>query len=111
MIGRCYINKYHSTTSVQARLAQSVERKALNLVVVGSRPTVGVRFFFLVSVLFSSSAFSYFGLLILLFVSANEYTSKIIEPMLTRTITEENVKKALPSVLYRSMGLLYPLSS
>ena len=26
----------------QARLAQSVERKALNLVVVGSRPTVGV---------------------------------------------------------------------
>ena len=28
--------------SLQARLAQSVERKALNLVVVGSRPTVGV---------------------------------------------------------------------
>ena len=26
----------------QARLAQSVERKALNLVVVGSSPTVGV---------------------------------------------------------------------
>ena len=28
--------------SLQARLAQSVERKALNLVVVGSSPTVGV---------------------------------------------------------------------
>ena len=27
---------------LQARLAQSVERKALNLVVVGSSPTVGV---------------------------------------------------------------------
>ena len=27
---------------MQARLAQSVERKALNLVVVGSSPTVGV---------------------------------------------------------------------
>ena len=50
MIGRCYINKYHSTTSVQARLAQSVERKALNLVVVGSSPTVGV-FLFLILLL------------------------------------------------------------
>ena len=30
----------------QARLAQSVERKALNLVVVGSSPTVGVHAFF-----------------------------------------------------------------
>jgi hypothetical protein len=29
-----------------ARLAQSVERKALNLVVVGSSPTVGVSYFF-----------------------------------------------------------------
>jgi hypothetical protein len=29
-----------------ARLAQSVERKALNLVVVGSSPTVGGFFFF-----------------------------------------------------------------
>ena len=28
----------------KARLAQSVERKALNLVVVGSSPTVGVLF-------------------------------------------------------------------
>ena len=28
-------------TSAQARLAQSAERKALNLVVVGSSPTVG----------------------------------------------------------------------
>ena len=28
--------------SIQARLAQSAERKALNLVVVGSSPTVGV---------------------------------------------------------------------
>ena len=50
MIGRCYINKYHSTISVQARLAQSVERKALNLVVVGSSPTVGV-FLFLILLL------------------------------------------------------------
>ena len=38
----------HSTVAIvsqqidQARLAQSVERKALNLVVVGSSPTVGV---------------------------------------------------------------------
>ena len=31
-------------TSQQARLAQSVERKALNLVVVGSSPTVGANF-------------------------------------------------------------------
>ena len=30
----------------EARLAQSVERKALNLVVVGSSPTVGVFFTF-----------------------------------------------------------------
>ena len=30
---------------VKARLAQLVERKALNLVVVGSSPTVGVPFF------------------------------------------------------------------
>ena len=30
----------------KARLAQSVERKALNLVVVGSRPTVGAFWFF-----------------------------------------------------------------
>ena len=30
----------------EARLAQSVERKALNLVVVGSNPTVGVFLFF-----------------------------------------------------------------
>ena len=29
---------------LQARLAQSAERKALNLVVVGSSPTVGVAF-------------------------------------------------------------------
>ena len=29
-------------TQIKARLAQSVERKALNLVVVGSSPTVGV---------------------------------------------------------------------
>ncbi|PKI45810.1 hypothetical protein CRG98_033817 [Punica granatum] len=32
--------------SGEARLAQSVERKALNLVVVGSSPTVGVTFSF-----------------------------------------------------------------
>ena len=31
----------------QARLAQSVERKALNLVVVGSSPTVGDHFLFI----------------------------------------------------------------
>ena len=30
------------STLITARLAQSVERKALNLVVVGSSPTVGV---------------------------------------------------------------------
>ncbi len=34
----------------EARLAQSVERKALNLVVVGSSPTVGASFCFLLSV-------------------------------------------------------------
>ena len=32
----------HDTQTAQARLAQPVERKALNLVVVGSSPTVGV---------------------------------------------------------------------
>ena len=32
----------HCIDSLQARLAQSVERKAFNLVVVGSSPTVGV---------------------------------------------------------------------
>ena len=32
-------------TDIEARLAQSVERKALNLVVVGSSPTVGVSLF------------------------------------------------------------------
>jgi hypothetical protein len=31
-----------SQMKITARLAQSVERKALNLVVVGSSPTVGV---------------------------------------------------------------------
>ena len=31
----------NSRNFTQARLAQSAERKALNLVVVGSRPTVG----------------------------------------------------------------------
>ena len=36
----------------QARLAQLVERKALNLVVVGSSPTVGDHFFFLRAFLF-----------------------------------------------------------
>ena len=36
--------------AVKARLAQSVERKALNLVVVGSSPTVGV-FLFLILLL------------------------------------------------------------
>ncbi|KAF8113706.1 hypothetical protein N665_0046s0055, partial [Sinapis alba] len=35
--------------SQQARLAQLVERKALNLVVVGSSPTVGACFFFISS--------------------------------------------------------------
>ena len=35
-------------TSQQARLAQSVERKALNLVVVGSSPTVGELCFFII---------------------------------------------------------------
>ena len=32
---------FYKTTSAQARLAQSAERKALNLVVVSSSPTVG----------------------------------------------------------------------
>ena len=35
----------HFSPFHQARLAQSVERKALNLVVVGSSPTVGVYYF------------------------------------------------------------------
>ena len=38
---RC-ANKTLQLLSSKARLAQSVERKALNLVVVGSSPTVGV---------------------------------------------------------------------
>ena len=37
-----YANKTLQLLSSKARLAQSVERKALNLVVVGSSPTVGV---------------------------------------------------------------------
>ena len=37
---------------MKARLAQLVERKALNLVVVGSSPTVGARFFLLVFLVF-----------------------------------------------------------
>jgi hypothetical protein len=43
---RCmlYNNKYIFIT--KARLAQLVERKALNLVVVGSSPTMGVSFFY-----------------------------------------------------------------
>lgn len=44
----------------QARLAQLVERKALNLVVVGSSPTVGDSFFF-----FPPSGLSYLYLLTL----------------------------------------------
>ena len=35
------VSEQVSATSATARLAQSVERKALNLVVVGSSPTVG----------------------------------------------------------------------
>ena len=45
----------------EARLAQSVERKALNLVVVGSSPTVGVFlffFFFAFALLISVSVFA-----------------------------------------------------
>ena len=46
------MNFYYRVVSIvlQARLAQSAERKALNLVVVGSSPTVGVfvsHFFYL----------------------------------------------------------------
>ena len=36
------LNAVSNVGSTSARLAQSVERKALNLVVVGSSPTVGV---------------------------------------------------------------------
>ena len=38
----CTRRKIFQTFGCKARLAQSVERKALNLVVVGSSPTVGV---------------------------------------------------------------------
>ena len=38
----CTRSKIFETLGCKARLAQSVERKALNLVVVGSSPTVGV---------------------------------------------------------------------
>ena len=40
-----YSNK-NVTFTILARLAQSVERKALNLVVVGSSPTVGAFHFY-----------------------------------------------------------------
>jgi hypothetical protein len=40
--GKVVLQSYLITTLADARLAQSVERKALNLVVVGSSPTVGV---------------------------------------------------------------------
>ena len=36
------LSEFQNAYSLQARLAQSAERKALNLVVVGSSPTVGV---------------------------------------------------------------------
>ena len=39
-----FILREEQTKSSEARLAQSAERKALNLVVVGSSPTVGVLF-------------------------------------------------------------------
>ena len=44
---RCLFNQNHvlsiwTIINVEARLAQSAERKALNFVVVGSSPTVGV---------------------------------------------------------------------
>ena len=42
----------NAASLLQARLAQLVERKALNLVVVGSSPTVGVAFFFFNFILF-----------------------------------------------------------
>ena len=38
----CVANAPHNFARAEARLAQSAERKALNLVVVGSSPTVGV---------------------------------------------------------------------
>ena len=41
---------------LSARLAQSAERKALNLVVVGSSPTVGVAFYFCVCVAVSKTS-------------------------------------------------------
>ena len=41
----CAMNTHHTVLQTLARLAQSVERKALNLVVVGSSPTVGVSIF------------------------------------------------------------------
>ena len=47
------VQKYHSFHP--ARLAQSVERKTLNLVVVGSSPTVGIFFCFLLTFFFSVS--------------------------------------------------------
>ena len=40
-IGKCQTEHQHKLSIAPARLAQSVERKALNLVVVGSSPTVG----------------------------------------------------------------------
>ena len=42
MHGSFYVISVHAECLPSARLAQSVERKALNLVVVGSSPTVGV---------------------------------------------------------------------
>ena len=49
--------KFHNN---KARLAQLVERKALNLVVVGSSPTVGV-FFFHLQFILKIFAFYYYS--------------------------------------------------
>ena len=51
---RCDLS-VHFISLTDARLAQSVERKTLNLVVVGSSPTVGIFFCFVLTFYFSVS--------------------------------------------------------
>ena len=46
------ISVLHLQYLTKARLAQLVERKALNLVVVGSNPTVGVSFLLLIDIVY-----------------------------------------------------------
>ena len=68
--------------SVTARLAQLVERKALNLVVVGSSPTVGVTgnsflcFLIIINSIYWIKLYTIFLCFLLILLVYNEYSLK-----------------------------------